>query len=652
MSHRLSSVAREALPRIALLVSLLAGLLLSGQPAAAQQPKPGNHGQAAIEQLGLRLPAVARQYNMAPERLHSLFLSDPTLAVDEQGQLLYLDDFLPQGPAPESAAATTPLAPFLDSQTFLLHSLPGATKVIYLDFDGHTTTGTYWNSGYSATIVSAPFNVDGVAGFSSAELEEIQFIWQRVAEDYLPYGVDVTTQDPGLEALRKYGFGDQKWGQRVVISPSSSWFGNYGGVAYVGSFNWNTDTPCFVFSNNLGPNVEKYVAEAASHEAGHTVGLNHDGVSGGDAYYAGHGDWAPIMGVGYYRSLVQWSKGEYANANNTEDDLTIMTGYGFTFRPDDHGNSIASASELTVTGTTVSGKGIIERTTDRDYFSFLTGAGTVTLNITPATRDPDLDILAELTDSAGTPIPSSNPAGLSASISADLPAGTYYLAIDGAGAGDPTTGYSDYGSLGEFNISGTIVNPATLQPPAAPSALAAAAASSSQIDLTWTDNATDETGFEIERLDGSSWVQIATQGANTQSYSDTGLAAGTAYQYRVRATNASGDSAYSDAASATTLSAFSVPSAPSNLSATAASRSQINLSWTDTSGNEDGVKIERCKGSGCTSFVQIATVGLGVTTYSNTGLSANTYYRYRVRAYNTSGNSAYSNMANVKTPRS
>ena len=253
MSHHLSSVGREALPRFALLVSLLAGLLLSGQPAAAQEPKPGNHGQAAIEQLGLRFPAVAAQYNMAPERLHSLFLSDPTLAVDEQGQLLYLDDFLPQGPAPASAAATTPLAPFPDSQTFLLHSLPGATKVIYLDFDGHTTTGTYWNGSYGATIVSAPFNVDGVAGFSSAELEEIQFIWQRVAEDYLPYGVDVTTQDPGLEALRKYGLGDQKWGQRVVISPSSSWFGNYGGVAYVGSFNWNTDTPCFVFQQQSWP---------------------------------------------------------------------------------------------------------------------------------------------------------------------------------------------------------------------------------------------------------------------------------------------------------------------------------------------------------------------------------------------------------------
>ena len=195
------------------------------------------------------------------------------------------------------------------------------------------------------------------------------------------------------------------------------------------------------------------------------------------------------------------------------------------------------------------------------------------------------------------------------------------------------------------------MNPGTFQPPAAPSDLVATAASSSQIDLTWTDNATDETGFEIERLDGSNWVQIATLGANTQSYSDTGLAAGTAYQYRVRATNASGDSAYSNTASATTLPASSVPSAPSNLSATAESRSQINLSWTDTSGNEDGVKIERCKGSGCTSFVQIATVGAGVTTYPNTGLSANTYYRYRVRAYNTSGNSAYSNTADVKTPR-
>jgi hypothetical protein len=189
--------------------------------------------------------------------------------------------------------------------------------------------------------------------------------------------------------------------------------------------------------------------------------------------------------------------------------------------------------------------------------------------------------------------------------------------------------------------------------PAAPSGLTASASSSSQINLIWTDNSTNETGFKIERCTGAgcnNFAQIATVGANAASYADTtGLSAGTSYSYRVLAYNSTGDSAYSNVASATTQAAPTVPAAPSDLGGIAVSRSQINLSWKDNSGDETGFKIERCKGSTCTNFSQIATVGANVTTYSNTGLAKNTAYRYRVRAYNGWGNSAYSNVASVKT---
>ena len=91
-----------------------------------------------------------------------------------------------------------------------------------------------------------------------------------------------------------------------------------------------------------------------------------------------------------------------------------------------------------------------------------------------------------------------------------------------------------------------------------------------------------------------------------------------------------------------------IPGAPSALTATAVSQTQINLSWTDNSNNEDGFKIERSP-NGSSSWAQVATVGPNVTSYSNTGLSRNTRYYYRVRSYNVLGNSAYSNTANTKT---
>jgi hypothetical protein len=191
-------------------------------------------------------------------------------------------------------------------------------------------------------------------------------------------------------------------------------------------------------------------------------------------------------------------------------------------------------------------------------------------------------------------------------------------------------------------------------PPAAPSNLTATAVSSSQLNLSWTDNATNEDGFKIERCTGegcANFAQIATVGANVVSYSNTGLAASTSYSYRVRAYNAAGDSDYSNTASAVTQAAPALPAAPTNLFATAVSKSQINLTWTDNATNETGFRIERCKGSTCTNFSQIATVGANVTSYANTKLTANTTYRYRVYAYNASGNSGYSNIAAATTPR-
>lgn len=371
---------------------------------------------------------------------------------------------------PQLFATTTIVAepgPFPDGDTFLLHSRPAATKKIYLDFDGYITTGTQWNIAYNMTTITTPeFTLDGVAGFNAAELTAIQQVYQRVAEAFSPFDVDVTTEDPGIEALRNTGGNDQNWGIRVAIGGSSAGVLGIsaGGVAYIGSFDWNSDTPTYVFPDSLGRN-EKNMADATNHEVGHTLGLLHDGLTTPvTEYYTGHGSgptgWAPIMGVGYSKQLVQWSKGEYPSANNQEDDLNIIvTQNGFTYRSDDHGDVEGSATDLVADGSgNVAISGVIERNTDSDWFRFL-GSGDINLQINNADRGGMLDIQADLYDSTGTLIATSNPVdALNATITANVAVGYYFLKIDGVGktANGNDFGYTDYGSLGQFSVVGNV----------------------------------------------------------------------------------------------------------------------------------------------------------------------------------------------------
>lgn len=200
----------------------------------------------------------------------------------------------------------------------------------------------------------------------------------------------------------------------------------------------------------------------------------------------------------------------------------------------------------------------------------------------------------------------------------------------------------------------------TLAPPPPapnpPSGLALTVNSSSSITLRWTDNSTNETAFRLERSTGNDggFSEMATVAADTTSYRDTGLAPATHYFYRVRAANATGSSAYSNTANATTSPAAVAPAAPRSLSATASSVSlRIDLRWTDNSTNETGFRIERSTNAN-NGFTQIATTAAGVTTYSDSaGLERNTKYYYRVRATDaTTGlNSAYSNTDSATTVR-
>ncbi len=329
-----------------------------------------------------------------------------------------------------------------------LSSRPGATAKIYLDFNGHTEAA--W--GEFRNVVTPAYDVDGDrSSFSATELANIQQIWARVAEDYSPFNIDVTTIDPGNFA--------NKVAVRVAIGGNhSDWFKQgAGGVAYIGGFYNSASNVAYVFEDALGNGNPRSVAEAASHEAGHTFGLQHQSLWSGSrlvsAYNEGNASWAPIMGVGYYSARTTWHSGATSNGPTSyQDDLAILanTNNGFGYRADDWGNTAATASALV--GTSVNVAGVIERAGDLDMFSFNTGGGAVNLTLNVAQVGANLDAELRLQRADGSVIVAADPTNsLGASISTTLAAGTYYVVARGS-----STVANTYGNLGQYTITGTL----------------------------------------------------------------------------------------------------------------------------------------------------------------------------------------------------
>lgn len=195
-----------------------------------------------------------------------------------------------------------------------------------------------------------------------------------------------------------------------------------------------------------------------------------------------------------------------------------------------------------------------------------------------------------------------------------------------------------------------VVTYTTLVAPSSLTATVSTTSPTSSIVLTWTDGSSIETGFEIERRNvtaSTSFALIATTTANVAGFTDTGLASSTTYQYRIRAFDPGGSSSYSNSASATTVPPPTAPTGLTSAVSATSSNSVIDLSWTDTSADETNFSVERRVGTG--TFSQIATTTANDADYTNGGLVQNTTYVYRVRAYNASGYSAYSNHSTTTT---
>jgi titin len=185
-------------------------------------------------------------------------------------------------------------------------------------------------------------------------------------------------------------------------------------------------------------------------------------------------------------------------------------------------------------------------------------------------------------------------------------------------------------------------------PVGAPQNLVATAASTTQINLTWTGVA-GATAYRLERSPNGSdgWNKIADPAGSATSYSDQTLTPNTRYYYRIQAVINGTAGPYSNITNATTPDA--PPAAPARLIASAASFSQINLQWADLSANESGFQLER-SANGTDGWNKIADVAANATTYSDQNLSPQTRYYYRIRAVNVAGNSDYSNVADATTP--
>ena len=184
--------------------------------------------------------------------------------------------------------------------------------------------------------------------------------------------------------------------------------------------------------------------------------------------------------------------------------------------------------------------------------------------------------------------------------------------------------------------------------PTSPTNLTAITVSSSQINLNWTDNSNDETGFIIEEKveSGGTWTVKDSVASNVVEYQSIGLSSNTKYYYRVTAYNIAGESSASNEIYATTLGV--IPTAPTNLTAAVASSSQIDLSWTDNSNNESYFRIERKTDQ--SDFTELITVNSNVVAYSDNNLVDGTNYTYKICAINTTGSSGYSNEASGITP--
>ena len=486
----------------------------------------------ASEASDERLKAASVKTGWSFEHAKGIALNDSSLHLTADDRFIFICKMFDPAMAPEKVSAVAPQTSTFTvtppvvtaASVFQLHSRPGAARVLYLDFNGHSipaNVGYLWD--FTVPYVTPAFQLAGTSTvLDQRNLNVIRDIWLRVSDDFSAWDIDVTTEQPLPTAQ----------GQRCVIGGSSVDFflaldgsdGTYvGGVASPYSFGGafydtaptsayldGNDSPNFVFIDfglkSISPTTTNnaIIAACVSHEVGHTLGLAHWGESkalgakSDKGYTTGHTvtgltgvtTTCAIMGnsglVGWPNAcmLNQWSRGDYpyakaATSDGTQDDIAVisllaspLTSVGL----DDHGDTLLTATSLG-NANTITLDGVIASSGDVDLIKIVAAKGMLTVGGVVSYSRPDLKLGISLLNSSGVALAKSYTTSVMGnSVAYSIPStGTYYIKVNGVGY-DPavsasaqvwtntgitgtvvgtSAGFTNYGSIGRYSLSGT-----------------------------------------------------------------------------------------------------------------------------------------------------------------------------------------------------
>lgn len=520
---RIAAAVGLAIAITPLTVASTTSTALAATPEAVL-PSPAPAAQTLPKLSDGEVAALAATHDQTVVEFQETTTADPTLWLDRAAQLYAVDQTDPHEALPGTPSANYSPPTLVSSVDPLsLHSLPGANRTLFLDFDGHDLNGSHWATSNSADhrrYAGWDPDHDGPS-FSASERARIHQVWAVIAEHYSAYNIDVTTQDPGFEGLKRSSLGDSIYGSRMMFTdeealPEALTPGNSStiGLAYIGAFaevHPVQQAPGLVFTSRLADPLA--IARTAVHEAGHLMGLDHDT----------HEPAAPFATV-----MAPFLSFE-AQARWTSSDL-VQLGLIPGARSDDHAS--------TATPVSGGGSGVIESTADHDTWQ-LVGCSDPHIQVRAGPNDPQLQVGINLSTTLGAPVALSDTtadglrAGLDRSGTATGTNQDFLLQVGGTStypyAASSTGTY-------QVDVTGCLGSQSV---PGAPTNLSAATTAAGNTTVSWnaprTRGGTPITGYRVS-IDG----QVSTTtSADTRSVV---LPTGTGrHSVAVSATNAVGE---------------------------------------------------------------------------------------------------------------